>query len=134
MTLSVNEYNRIWKRSVSVSYDLKQLVIQFLLDNGANPTMSSIPCGLLPVCTRTYKIAKPTVYHLWKKYCFTGQLETPKRVKLSRRLLSEEDHQFVKQLVLLDPTIYKSEIRDKIYQHSNSPPPSVSISTLSRTV
>ena len=68
MTLSVSEYNRIWKRGASISYDLKQLVIQFLLDNGANPTMYSIPRGLLPVCTRTYKIAKPTVYRLWKRY------------------------------------------------------------------
>ena len=112
MTLSVNEYNRIWKRGVSISYDLKQLVIQFLLDNGANPTMCSIPCGLLPVCMRTYKIAKPTVYHLWKRYCFTGQLDTPERIQVNQnnRLLSEEDHQFIKQLVLLDPTIYKTEI------------------------
>ena len=134
MTLSVNEYKRIWKRGVSISYDLKQLVIQFLLDNGANPTMSSIPCGVLPVCTNTYKIAKPTVYCLWKRYCFTGQLDTPKRINQNKRLLSEEDHQFIKQLVLLDPTIYKTEIRDKIYQYSNSPPPSLSISTVSRTV
>ena len=136
MTLSVNEYNRIWKRGVSISYDLKQLVIQFLLDNRANPTMCSIPRGLLPVCTRTYKIAKPTVYHLWKRYCFTGQLDTPERIQVNqnKRLLSEEDHQFIKQLVLLDPTIYKTEIRDKIYQYSNSPPPSLSISTISRTV
>ena len=134
MTLSVNEYKRIWKRGVSISYDLKQLVIQFLLDNGANPTTSSIPCGVLPVCTNTYKIAKPTVYRLWKRYCFTGQLDTPKRINQNKRLLSEEDHQFIKQLVLLDPTIYKTEIRDKIYQYSNSPPPSLSISTVSRTV
>ena len=110
MTLSVNEYNRIWKRGVSISYDLKQLVIQFLLDNGANPTMSSIPHGLLPVCTRTYKIAKPTVYRLWKRYCFTGQLDTPMRINQNKRLLSEEDHQFIKQLVMLDPTINKTEI------------------------
>ena len=134
MTLSVNEYNRIWKRGVSISYDLKQLVIQFLLDNGANPTTSSIPRGLLPLCTRTYKIAKPTVYCLWKRYCFTGQLDTPVRINQNKRLLSEEDHQFIKQLVLLDLTIYKTEIRDKIYQYSNSPPPSISISTVSRTV
>ena len=110
MTLSVNEYNRIWKRGVSISYDLKQLVIQFLLDNGANPTTSSIPRGLLPVCTKMYKIAKPTVYRLWKRYCFTGQLDTPVRINQNKRLLSEEDHQFIKQLVLLDPTIYKTEI------------------------
>ena len=134
MTLSVNEYNRVWQRGVSISYDLKQLVIQFLLDNRANPTTTAIPRGLLPVCTRTYKVAKPTVYRLWKRYCFTGQLDTPKRIPQNKRLLSEEDHQFVKQLVLLDPTIYKTEIQDKIYQYSNSPPPSISISTLSRTV
>ena len=56
------------------------------------------------------------------------------RINQNKRLLSEEDHQFIKQLVLLDPTIYKTEIRDKIYQYSNSPPPSISISTISRTV
>ena len=51
MTLSVNEYNRVWQRGVSISYDLlKQLVIQFLLDNGANPTTTAIPRGLSPVC------------------------------------------------------------------------------------
>ena len=131
MTLLVNEYNRVWQRGVSISYDLKQLVIQFLLDNGANPTKTAIPPGLLPVCMRTYKVAKPTVYHLWKRFCFTGQLDTPRRIPQNKRLLSEEDHQFVKQLVLLDPTIYKTEIQDKIYQYSNSPPPSMSISTLS---
>ena len=86
------------------------------------------------MCTRMYKVAKPTVYHLWKRYCCTGQLDTPKRIPQNKRLLSEEDHQFVKQLVLLDPTIHKTEIQDEIYQYSNSPPPSISISTLSRTV
>ena len=95
ITLSVNEYNRVWQRGVSISYDLKQLVIQFLLDNGANPTTTAIPHGLLPVCTRMYKVAKPTVYHLWKRYCFTGQLDTPKRIPQNKRLLSEEDHQLL---------------------------------------
>ena len=123
MTLAVNEYIWTWTRGVNISYNLKQLVVVFLLENGANPTTSKIPCGFLLVCSRTYKITKPTVYCLWRNYCSTGKLDTlPKRINLSQRLLSDEDHQSIKQLILLDPTIYKSEIRDKIYQNSNTPP------------
>ena len=136
MTLAVNEYNRTYHKGISLSYDLKQLIVSFLLHNGANPTTSAIPRGLVLLCARTYKVTKPTVFSMWRKYCFNGQLETdsPQTSGLCWRILSEEDHKFVERLVLLDPTIYKWEIRDKLYQYSNTPPRSISIPTLSRTV
>ena len=88
------------------------------------------------MCLRTYKVTKPTVFSMWRKYCFNGQLETnsPQTTGLCQCILSEEDHKFIEQLVLLDPTIYKWEIRDKLFQYSNTPPQSISIPTLSRTV
>ena len=43
MTLSVNEYNWTYYKGISLSYDLKQLIVSFLLDNGADPTTSAIP-------------------------------------------------------------------------------------------
>ena len=43
MTLSVNEYNQTYYKGISLSYDLKQLIVSFLLDNGADPTTSAIP-------------------------------------------------------------------------------------------
>ena len=136
MTLSVNEYNRTYYKGIGLSYDLKQLIVSFLLDNVADPTTSAIPRGLVLLCLTTYKVTKPTVFSMWRKYCFNGQLETnsSETTGLSQCILSEEDHKFIEQLVLLAPTIYKWEIRDKLFQYSNTPPRSISIPTLSRTV
>ena len=58
----------------------------------------------------------------------------PPRINTTPRKLSDEDHVFIKQLVTLDPTIFKHEIHDKLYQYSNTPLTSISTSTLSRTV
>ena len=136
MTLAVNEFDRVYKKGVGILYDLKQLIVSFLIQNGANTTTSRIPRGIAPVCARVYKVTKPTIFNIWRKYCFNGSLdELPHHANgIHRRLLSQEDHDFIKQLLVLDPTLYKSEIRDKLYEYSNSPPASVSISTLSRTV
>ena len=76
MTLSVNEYNQTYYKGIGLSYDLKQLIVSFLLDNGADPTTSAIPRGLVLLCSMTYKVTKPTVFSVWRKYCFNGQLET----------------------------------------------------------
>ena len=117
MTLSVNEYNQTYYKGISLSYDLKQLIVSFLLDNGADPTTSAIPRGLVLLCSRTYKITKPTVFSMWRKYCFNGHLEThsPQSTGLRWCILSEEDHKFIEQLVLLDLTIYKWEIRRQTF-------------------
>ena len=43
MTLSVNEYNRTYYKGIGLSYDLKHLIVSFLLDNSADPATSAIP-------------------------------------------------------------------------------------------
>ena len=116
MTLAVNSHQRIYKKGVQISFDLHQLIISYLLQCGADSTQCKIPCGVLSLCAKRYRVTKPTVTLLWKKYCFHGTVEDipPKNTPCRLQKLSEEDHLFVRQLVTLDPTIYKSEIREKL--------------------
>ena len=136
MTLAVNSHQRIYKKGVQISFDLCQLIISYLLQCGADSTQCKIPYGVLSLCAKRYHLTKPTVTLLWKKYCFHGTVEDipPKNTPCRLWKLSEEDHLFVCQLMTLDPTIYKSEIREKLWQYSNTPFQSISISTISRTV
>ena len=113
MTLAVNSHQRIYKKGVQISFDLRQLIISYLLQCGADSTQCKIPYDVLSLCAKWYHVTKSTVTLLWKKYCFYGTVEDipPKNIPCRLQKLSEEDHLFVHQLVTLDPTIYKSEIR-----------------------
>ena len=89
-------------------------------------------------CSQTYCVTKPAVTKVWKGYCCHGQLDNlttvPPWINTTPQKLSDEDHIFIKQLVTLDPIIFKHEISDKLYQYSNTPHTSISSLTLSRTV
>ena len=50
------------------------------------------------------------------------------------RKLSEEDTDYIKQLVSLQPTIHKREIRDLLLQNTNSNFTDISVSTIQTTV
>ena len=52
----------------------------------------------------------------------------------SSRILSEEDVDYVRQLVSINPTIYRSEIRDLLLENTNSAFNDISLSTVKRTV
>ena len=75
MTLAVNSHQRIYKKGVQISFDLRQLIISYLLQCGADSTECKIPYGVLSLCAKRYHVTKPTVTLLWKKYCFHGTVE-----------------------------------------------------------
>ena len=50
------------------------------------------------------------------------------------RILSNEDVEYIRELVLLKPTLYKREIRDLVLQNTNSHYPNLSNDTVYRTV
>ena len=50
------------------------------------------------------------------------------------RILSSEDEEYIRDLVLLKPTLYKREIRESVLGNTNSHYPSLSWDTIARTV
>ena len=135
MTLRTNNLNRTYQSGKQMSDELRELVVNCLLNGGADITTRTVPRGLITLCSRTYQLTKPTVSTIWKQYFFNGHAGSGTIATQRRpRKLSDEDHLFIKQLVTLDPTIYKYEIREKLFEYSNTPPQAISIPTLSRTV
>ena len=135
MTLRTNNLNCTYQSGKQTSDELIELVVNCLLDGSADITMGTVSRGLFTLCSRTYHLTKPTVSTIWKQYFFNGHtgsgtIPTQRRP----RKLSDEDHLFIKQLVTLDPTIYKYEICEKLFEYSNTPPQGISIPTLSWTV
>ena len=50
------------------------------------------------------------------------------------RILSSEDEEYIRDLVLLKPTLYKREIRELVLENTNSHYPSLSWDTIARTL
>ena len=135
MTLRINNLRCTYQSGIPTSDELRELVVTFLFNGGTDINTGKVPRGLFALCSRLYRLTKPTIATIWKQYFFNGTLDSSTiTTKCRHRKLLEEDHLFIKQLVTLDPTIFKHEIREKLFQYSNTPPQAISIPTLSRTV
>ena len=67
-------------------------------------------------------VDKSSVSRIWKKYCLTGTHEDSCNNRPSRpRKLDDEDVDYIRQLVLMKPTIYKSEIRELVLENTILP-------------
>ena len=56
------------------------------------------------------------------------------RFRQGSRILSPEDEEYIRQLVLMKPTLYKREIQDLLLQNKNSDISQISMTTIFDTV
>ena len=78
-------------------------------------------------------LSNPTVARIWKYYTANKTvIKSDNRPK--DHLLSPEDEEYIRDLVLMKPTLYKKEIREFVLHNTNTPITDVSLATIYRTV
>ena len=77
---------------------------------------------------------KTTGSKTWNKFLLNGTHEIVQSKPGKQWILSSEDVEYIRDLVMLKPTLYKHEIRELVLQNTNSYYPSLSRDTIARTV
>lgn len=133
-----NCHGRTFNVGCPLGNDYRFAIVQALMSHGSNTSSGAVPRGTYVKVSKQFLVTPATVRNIWYLYVQHGTVSPIKKGRPpgSGLKLTEEDTVYVKQLVTLTPTIYRSEIRDKLVENSNniSNASEISISTICRTV
>ena len=113
---------------------LKKLVIDKVEFYGGSIHTGKVPRGTFAKISRDLSLHKTTVSKTWNKFLLNGTHEIVHSKPGKERILSSEDVEYIRDLIMLKPTLYKREIRELVLQNTNSYYPSLSRDTIARTV
>lgn len=136
----LNSRNRIYPTGVELDESIKQLIVEQLQRNGSDVTSGNIPRSITTKVANHCCVSRRTVVRVWKKYLSYGTCDFEchrGRPIGSGRLLDESDEEYVHFLLKGQPSIFRKEVRDKLYEVSNTLHPRlnpVSLSTINRTI
>ena len=137
----VNQFNRTFKNGVEIEPSLKELIITELLSKGADSNTGLIPRNAVTTVSRLCRVSRSTVRRVWNNYTIYPSsqfINTPRgRTFGTHRTLNSEDEEFITFLISYQPSLYRREIVDKLYDFSNNVHPivkPVSLSTISKTI
>ena len=102
--------------------DVRELVVNKLELNGGDRSTGTVPYGIFSSIVRTLSVTEAFVHKIWRVYCTSDSLLPKKQGPLKgfRNKITDENHEYIKLLVSLDPTIYHSEICKLLIENSNS--------------
>ena len=101
---------------------------------GGSIHTGNVPHGTFAKVSRDLCLHKTTVGKTWNKFLLNGTHEILRSRPGKQGILSSEDMEYIHNLVMLKPTLYKCEIRELVLQNTNSYYPSLSRDTIARTV
>ena len=109
---------------------------------GADKHKNFIPRGMLHFTAWKQRVSDFCVQSIWKNYVERNSLSLlkPGFVKGLHRKLTVEDEEYIESLLIIQPSIYKEEIRQKLLRFSNTlnypnaSPADISLTTIKRTV
>ena len=133
MSVRVSSQNRTFTNGVALSDDIHRIVIDKLLFRGASTATRKIPRGLVMVVAKELQLSNPTISKIWKYFVINNCVSLT-RFRQGPRILSPEDEEYIRQLILMKPTLYKREICDLLLQNRNSDIRQVSMTTIFDTV
>ncbi|KAK3103178.1 hypothetical protein FSP39_017050 [Pinctada imbricata] len=116
-----NVHGREYKKGVSLSEDLRTLIIRTLKDNGANDVLNTCPRGLITTTSVQFKVSRQCVKKIWEQYCTIGNATCKKRRKNPKYLFSDGDLELIEALLREKPTMSYREISEKLMQYSSIP-------------
>ena len=133
--MNVSNGNHSYVNGQALSKDMCSLIIDKMKHSCISHDTVFDRRGVMVAVAHELGVDKSSVSRIWKKYCLTGTHEDSHNNRPSRpRKLDDKDVDYIRQLVLMKPTIYKSEIWDLVLENTNSPDLSVSLSTVTKTV
>lgn len=135
--MNFNAFGRSYCKGTSLSLDLRELVIKKILELGGNKESMIVPHGVKAFVAEHYSVTEGCVRKLWRQYCMSDELK-PKSTagfpRTFRRILEEEDVDYIHCLKMRDPCMYNYEVLQLVQTHTNNPSArDVSISTIQRT-
>ena len=133
MSIRISSRNRTFSNGVAVGEKLRPLIIDKLLILTASSSEGKLPRRSFSFVAKDLCLSNPTVSKIWRYYILNKTV-VPTRFHQGCRILSQEDEEYIRQLVLMKPTLYKKEIRCLLLQNTNTPIQHVSMTTIFDTV
>ena len=134
MSVHISNNQQTYNPGLPLSSDLRQVLIDKLVAGGACTNTGKVPYGLFSSVAQDLKLTCMTITCVWRYYIVNHTLEPVRHQNEPVQKLSEEDVEYVSQLVVLKLSLYRKEIRDLVLQNTNSTFTSLSVSTIQKTV
>ena len=125
---------RSYDNGKPLALELKKLVVDKVQFYGGSIHNGKVPRGTFAKVSRDLCLHKTTVSKTWNKFLLNGTHEIVRSKPGKQRILPSEDVEYIHDLVMLKPTLYKHEIRELVLQNTNLYYPSLSRDTIARTV
>ena len=132
--LQIMGRKRNYDNGKPLSLELKKLVVDKIEVYGISIDTGKVPHGTFAKVAKDLCLHKTTVSKTWNKFLLNGTHEIVRSKPSNQRILSSEDMEYIRDLVMLKPTLYKCEIRELVLENTNSYYPSLSWDTIARTV
>ena len=114
---------RMYHSGKPLSSDIRELVVQKLLEIGSNKQVGSVPYGGHSKVAKHFKLSVNGVKNIWIKYCEDGHCVCRARKGAGGgrpRKLNDGDLQFVELCLKEKPSVSYNEIVDKLEQYSST--------------
>ena len=134
MSVKISKKKRTYYSGITTSTEIRQLVVDKLISYGASCSTGRVPYGVLSKVAKDLFLSSMTVKRVWNYYIVNSTVEPFRAKPGPNQKLTDEDVDYVCQLVIFKPSLYKKEIRELILENSNSNYDSLSVSTVQKTV
>ena len=121
--MHTSKLNRSYKNGVRILNELSSLIIDSISELGGVVHSGYVPRGVFAQVSCTLKLSKTTVSKKWYLVVnFGTDFPKPKpgRQRFAASKLSTEDLDYIRDLTVINPTIYRKEIRELLLQNTNS--------------
>ena len=102
---------RSYDNGKPLALELKKLVVDKVQFYGGSIHTGNIPRGTFAKVSRDLCLHKTTMSKTWNKFLLNGTHEIVRSRPGKQRILSSEDVEYIRDLVMLKPTLYKREIK-----------------------
>ena len=133
MSVQISKRNRQYQNGTALSQDLRQLIVDKVKEHGGCVATGRVPRGVFNKVADDLNLSNPSVSRIWKYFVANNSLVRMDKQPV-KRLLSQEDEDYIRDLVQMKPTLYKKEIRHLVLRNTNTPITDISLSTIYRTV
>ena len=107
-------------KGATLCNELRLLIVDKIKTFGYCKEMCKPKRGAFAAVAHDLHLSKMTVSKIWNLYALSDSIVPCKAKPGPQRKLSNEDTLYIKQLVLLKPTIYRREIRYHLLENTKS--------------
>lgn len=115
-----NKLGRFFVNGKELSEDLRRIVIDNLVEGGANVSDLQLPRGLRQRVSKQFGISANCISSIWKRYVTVGTVRRRPRRGGPSKTVQQEDVDHIAVLKTINPTMSLKSVKDNILQYSNT--------------